>query len=479
MTQREIVNRLREIEFEEKRRKDECKIDYYNQGEIKHEKQLLFHKNPAKNRWVFGGNRSGKTECGAVETVWLARGIHPFRENKARDGWVVSLSQQVQRDVAQNKILSYLKKEWIEDIAMISGKKGSATQGVIDTIYIRNVFGSISKIGFKSCDQGREKFQGTSLDYVWFDEEPPEDIYIECKMRVLDRCGLIFGTMTPLKGLTWVYNTIYLNDRNDSDIWYEHIQWEDNPYLSKNEIEKLTANLSQEELESRKFGNFTSGTGLVYSEFDENVNVIEPFDVPSSWYDKISIDPGLHNPLSCHWYACDFDNNIYVIAEHYEKQKPVDYHAQKIKEISKRLNWPSKNGKIEAIIDSAANQRTLASEKSVSELFYDCGILVNPYVNKDLFSGINRVKSYFKNANNERKLFIFKTCVNLIREIKGYFWGNADVPIKKDDHALDELRYYIMSRPENKIAFSKPKTPLQINKERLIKQNKMNNKNYW
>ena len=479
MTQREIVNRLREIEFEEKRRKDECKIDYYNQGEIKHEKQLLFHKNPAKNRWVFGGNRSGKTECGAVETVWLARGIHPFRENKARDGWVVSLSQQVQRDVAQNKILSYLKKEWIEDITMISGKKGSATQGVIDTIYIRNVFGSISKIGFKSCDQGREKFQGTSLDYVWFDEEPPEDIYIECKMRVLDRCGLIFGTMTPLKGLTWVYNTIYLNDRNDSDIWYEHIQWEDNPYLSKNEIEKLTANLSQEELESRKFGNFTSGTGLVYSEFDENVNVIEPFDVPSSWYDKISIDPGLHNPLSCHWYACDFDNNIYVIAEHYEKQKPVDYHAQKIKEISKRLNWPTKNGKIEAIIDSAANQRTLASEKSVSELFYDCGILVNPYVNKDLFSGINRVKSYFKNANNERKLFIFKTCVNLIREIKGYFWGNADVPIKKDDHALDELRYYIMSRPENKIALSKPKTPLQINKERLIKQNKMNNKNYW
>ena len=64
---------------------------------------------------------------------------------------------------------------------MISGKKGSAEQGIIDTIYIKNVFGTISKIGFKSCDQGREKFQGTSLDYVWFDEEPPEDIYNEPK----------------------------------------------------------------------------------------------------------------------------------------------------------------------------------------------------------------------------------------------------------------------------------------------------------
>ena len=34
-------------------------------------------------------------------------------------------------------------------------------------------FGGISAIGFKSCDQGREKFQGASLDFVWFDEEPP------------------------------------------------------------------------------------------------------------------------------------------------------------------------------------------------------------------------------------------------------------------------------------------------------------------
>ena len=38
----------------------------------------------------------------------------------------------------------------------------------------------------------------------------------------------------------------------------------------------------------------------------------------------------------------------------------------------------------------------------------------------------------------------------MIREIKGYFWGNADVPIKKDDHSMDELRYYIMNKPQSK-----------------------------
>ena len=478
MTEEQIINEIRLIDNEFSRRKRECKIDEYNSGKIIHKKQVLFHQNQAKNRWVFGGNRSGKTECGAVETVWYARGIHPYKDNKPRDGWVVSLSQQVQRDVAQSKILSYLKKEWIADIVMISGRKGSASNGIIDTIYVNNVFGGISKIGFKSCDQGREKFQGTSLDYVWFDEEPPEDIYTECKMRVIDKCGEVFGTMTPLKGLTWVYNTIYLNKNNDSSVWYEFMDWNDNPYLSKEEIDRISETLSEEELQARKYGRFTSGTGMVYSEFDENFNVIEPFDVPTEWYDKISIDPGLHNPLSCHWYACDYDGNIYVIAEHYEKQKPIDYHAEKIKEISKYLEWPTKNGRIEAIIDSAANQRTLASEKSVSELFYDNGILVNPYVNKDLFSGINRVKSYICNSAGIRKLFIFKNCVNMVREIKSYYWGNNDAPTKKDDHALDELRYYIMSRPENKDKTKVRLTDIQSNKNKLIRQNKMLNMGY-
>ena len=478
MTEEQIINEIRLIDNEFSRRKRECKIDEYNSGKIIHKKQVLFHQNQAKNRWVFGGNRSGKTECGAVETVWYARGIHPYKDNKPRDGWVVSLSQQVQRDVAQSKILSYLKKEWIADIVMISGRKGSASNGIIDTIYVNNVFGGISKIGFKSCDQGREKFQGTSLDYVWFDEEPPEDIYTECKMRVIDKCGEVFGTMTPLKGLTWVYNTIYLNKNNDSSVWYEFMDWNDNPYLSKEEVDRISETLSEEELQARKYGRFTSGTGMVYSEFDENFNVIEPFDVPTEWYDKISIDPGLHNPLSCHWYACDYDGNIYVIAEHYEKQKPIDYHAEKIKEISKLLEWPTKNGRIEAIIDSAANQRTLASEKSVSEIFYDNGILVNPYVNKDLFSGINRVKSYICNSAGIRKLFIFKNCVNMVREIKGYYWGNNDAPTKKDDHALDELRYYIMSRPENKDKTKVKLTDIQSNKNKLIRQNKMLNMGY-
>ena len=191
-SQIEIIKKVRAIENEMSKRRGLDRLVNYNSGEVVHKKQMEFHKCDKKNRWVFGGNRTGKTECGAVETVWLLRGIHPYKKNKPDvTGWVVSVSYEVQREVAQQKILSYLSPDWILDVVMQQGRKDSLKNGVIDTIVVKNVFGGTSRLSFKSADQGREKFQGASLDFVWFDEEPPKDIYEECVMRVLDRCGEI------------------------------------------------------------------------------------------------------------------------------------------------------------------------------------------------------------------------------------------------------------------------------------------------
>ncbi len=472
---KKLLNEYYTIKDEIYNRKDD-KLANYNKGKKIHLKQLKFHKNKARNRWIFGGNRTGKTECGAVECVWLLRGIHPYKKNKPDIcGWAVSLSREVQREVAQSKILSYLKSDWIENIVMVSGKASAAKYGIIDYILIKNVFGGVSKLVFKSCDQGREKFQGTSLDFVWFDEEPPEDIYDECRMRVLDRCGLIFGTMTPLKGLSYIYEKIYLSQ--DEDTWCLSMEWADNPFLDRKEIKRLSSILSQSELESRRYGKFTDNFGLVYPEFDPDVHIIEPFSVPPEWQENISIDPGLNNPLSAHWYAVDYDSNIYVVAEHYEAKRDISYHAKKIKEICDKLGWRRKNGRIEALIDSAANQKTLAASKSVCELFYELGIAVNPNVNKDIFTGIQRVKRYLKPIDSPAKLYIFKNCVNMIREIKGYRWAEGDVPKKIADHSMDDLRYFIMSRPETpmlKVQYNE----FQKDEKKLIKKLNRNKKHF-
>ena len=451
MQREDILKRISEIDKELARRRKDDRLSAYNNGNKRHKKQILFHKCKKRNRWVFGGNRSGKTECGAVECIWMLRGNHPYRQKRKNVfGWAVSLSQQVQRDVAQAKILSYLPKSWIADITMLSGRKDSPASGVIDQIKIRNVWGGISTLGFKSCDQGREKFQGSSLDFVWFDEEPPRDIYEECLMRIMDKRGDIFGTMTPLKGRTFIYDEIYLNHRKNPEVWHEFMNWEDNPYLSKKEAKLLENALDATSLDARKYGKFSEGAGLVYPEFDESVHVIEPFRVPPEWQENISIDPGLHNPLSAHWYCVDWDGNIYVIAEHFASGKDIDFHAAAIRSISAKLGWKTDNkGRISALIDSAANQRTLAYAKSVTELFTDRGILVNPAVNKNIFAGISRIKAYLKQDNGEPNLYVFKTCTNMIEEFKTYFWADGDAPVKKDDHCMDELRYFIMSRPKS------------------------------
>ena len=195
-------------------------------------------------------------------------------------------------------------------------------------------------------------------------------------------------------------------------------------------------------------------------------------------------------------YAYRFDDTVIVVAEHFEAQKDIAYHSAAIKKISDFLGWKTdKYGRIEALIDSAANQHTLAASKSVTELFFEHGIAVNPKVNKDMFAGIARVKEYFSlgeitgadddltadtsgNAAGEYakikksqkpRILIFDNCVNLIRELKTYRFCGGDSPIKSDDHLLDALRYYLMTRP-SKRTIKTEKTVIEKDKERLYKK---------
>lgn len=438
----------------------------YYQKPHEHKKQVQFHRSTCRNRWLFGGNRTGKTVAGAVEAVWYARGNHPYKEIKTPTrGWVVSLTNEVQRDVAQKEILRWLNPDWIRNIHVRAGRKDDPENAIIDFIVVESMHGGNSVIGFKSCDQGRAKFQGTSQHWIWFDEEPPKEIYEECKMRIMDTRGDIWGTMTPMQGLTWVYDIIYINDVKDPQVRYWLMEWSDNPYLSYEEIAQLESTMTEEEREARQYGRFVAVSGLIYKEFIEDIHVIEPIAIPPEWYDNISIDPGLNAPLSCHFYACDGDGCIYVIEEHYHAGHAVEWHAEKIHDAAKMLGWPySKTGKLKALIDSAASAKTLAAEKSVVDLFREHNILCDTRVDKNVWTGIQRVKMYLQLREHPLKehwpkgkprLFIFKNCPMMIKEFKSYRWkplteigGDLDGPIKKNDHALDELRYYIMSKPE-------------------------------
>ena len=406
-----------------------------------HQKQLAFHRSLCKSRFVFGGNRTGKSVCGAIETVWYATGLHPFLKiEHAMDGWVVSLTRQVQRDVAQAKILQYLPPEWIVKTVMVSGSSFAPAHGVIDFILVRNVFGTVSKIGFRNCEQGRERFQGVSLDYVWFDEEPPEDIYDECLLRLLDCGGVHWVTMTPLKGRSWVYNRIYLRQEQQPDLACFWMSWDDNPYLSEDEKRFLMSNLPPEVLESRKYGRFVSAEGLVFPNF-QTENIIEPFVIQNPDVLYLAIDPGYRNPTGVIWLAV-IGENLYVVSDYEVAGLTVAEHSRAILQRTADLGWKIKQVRI--LIDSAATQKTSACEISTATQYRNHGIAVDANVNKNLAQGLLEMKTLFGNAEGKRHLFVFKNCVHLIGELRGYYWGDGEQPQKINDHTIDALRYIVM-----------------------------------
>jgi phage terminase large subunit-like protein len=257
----------------DKRRKEEH-LRYFRPFE----KQQEFHLCGKRNAWALGGNRTGKTEGGASKATIYALGnsarrymadwpedlrnkyeplIARFGGGKTR-GWIGSVSFEVQRDVTQKKIFGDPEAGTPGILPMTEVKRVTyRIKDVIDLLYLKNG----STIGFKSYDQGRAKFQGTSQHWIWLDEEPPKDIYTECLMRLMDTEGDLVGTMTPLQGLTFVYDDIYLNEskpieKQDKEIFCIFMSWGDNPYLSGDEIRRLESTLDPNELEARKYGRF-------------------------------------------------------------------------------------------------------------------------------------------------------------------------------------------------------------------------------
>lgn len=236
----------------------------------------------------------------------------------------------------------------------------------------------------------------------------------------------------------------------------------DNPYIKKEEIDHAKQELTEDTFAQEYMADFRKFTGLVYKEFQREVHVIEPFDIPDGWSIYRGMDFGSTNPTVCLWIAVDSDENWFIISEHYETGQTIDYHAGRINANSFSKSPVSTYG------DPSGAQW-------ISE-FSQRGIYITP-ANKEVGTnfnswvrfGIEKVAealkvipghavSYGKESNkrDNPKLFIFSTCGNTIREFETYRWkeksvtqaqdlNEPDVPEKANDHAMDALRYFAVS----------------------------------
>lgn len=166
-----------------------------------------------RERACMAGNRVGKTEgIGGFEVTLHLTGLYDqfdwwpgFRFSGPTNWLCGGDTSSTTRDILVRKLLGppeargtgLIPKDRIKKIAPYTGIPGH-----VDYALIESEFGGESVLQFRSYDQGREAWQGTEREGVWFDEEPPQDIYVEGLMRTATTKGLIIATFTPLRGLT-------------------------------------------------------------------------------------------------------------------------------------------------------------------------------------------------------------------------------------------------------------------------------------
>jgi phage terminase large subunit len=399
-----------------------------------------FHRSLAKNRWIFGGNRSGKSEsCIGYDLCAFALGIHPRRptpvypdlpENAiiwaAADDWNL-----VGKLLWQEKIRDYLPASQIKQLIWHNKQESVPKE-------IRLVNGNV--IEFRAYEQRRNAFQGRQIDAFYGDEQcknDSENIFTEIQARLLDREGFTAQSMTPTQPQTWLEERIEDLPASD-EIFYANLN--DNRksrggYIADTEIDLMIGQWAPEVQQTRIEGHFAAFLGAVYKSFNRSHHMCQPFEIPQEWPRYRSIDWGFNNPLACLWLARSPDRVWYVYAEHYRAQQTLAFHAQQIHKISGkeryRVTWA----------DHDAQDR---------HEFKQLGIATMP-AKKDVHLGIEAVQAALKvGGNGKSRLQIFSTCKRTLKEMAAYKWAEGteikdakDEPLQLNDHTCDCVRYGI------------------------------------
>ena len=274
--------------------------------------------------------------------------------------------------------------------------------------------------------------QGITLAGVMFDEVAlmPRS-FVE---QAIARCSVphsrLWFSCNPDQPAHWFYREWILEAKAKNAL-YLHFTMRDNASLTpriRRRYERLYSGVFYDRYVK---GIWTAAQGLVYPMFDPAFHVAEPPAQPERYV--ISCDYGTLNPASFGlWGLCR--NRWYRIAESYYDARKTgiprtdEEHYAALKALAGgREIW-------QIVVDPSAAS-FIAAIRAHGEY------CVVPAKN-DVLTGIHRVADAIRGG----KIFIGKACTDALREFTLYQWdGNAarDAPRKENDHAMDDIRYFV------------------------------------
>lgn len=314
----------------------------------------------------------------------------------------------------------------------------------IPAFRVRHRSGGYSTIDIKSYAGGVADFYAVQADLIWLDEEPPEDIYEECKTRTITTGGRIMMTFTPLLGMTRTienfldggdFRTGPVVDKsgNPTARYVVQARWTDVPHISYTAIKNQLSGMPVHLRDAKSQGRPVLGSGAVYP-VNENQVFIDPFPIPQTWPRVASIDFGWEDPTAVLWMAINPDTREkYVYSEHYASHQTTGQHAEAIR--SRYLHgWQPP-----MVCDPAGGGRSQADGRLTREIYRNEHSITMTPADNSIAPGIQTVLTELVAG----RLKIFVNCVETRREFRMYRYQKGK--LCGDDHAMDALRYLIVS----------------------------------
>ena len=331
--------------------------------------------------------------------------------------------------------------------------------------------GAKVEFGFLERDADVYRYQGQAYSWIGFDEitHLPTEFgwnYLASRLRTTDpeiipymRCTANPGGV----GATWVKKR-YIDPYppNESFVGEDNLtrkfipaRLDDNPYLAKDgRYEEMLKALPATQRRQLLEGNWDVNEGAAFTEFETDVHVVTPFEIPISWERVKGIDYGYASESSCIWGAVDpSDGTLIIYRELYQKGLTGVDLGERITQME--LSDPYS---VQGVLDTSAWARTGTTGPTVGESLIRAGHKLRR-ADKNRIQGKIQIHEYLKVQQSGRpRLQILNTCPNLIRELQSIPLDRSnpeDVDTHAPDHAYDALRYLIMSRPRIQDSFSR------------------------
>jgi hypothetical protein len=222
---------------------------------------------------------------------------------------------------------------------------------------------------------------------------------------------------------------------------------QDNPYLMQtDDYYIMLASLPEAQRKQFLDGDWDAYEDSAFPEFSKTTHVVEPFDIPKSWYKFRAADWGYSSPACVLWFAVDYDNNLWIYRELYTKKVTADQFARQVLTLENReyIHY--------GVLDVSTWAKRGDVGPSIAETMIQNGCRWRPSDRspKSRINGKLEIHKRLKVVDNNPGIRVFANCKNLIRTLSALPTDDKnpeDVDTNAEDHAYDALRYGCMSRP--------------------------------